>query len=197
MKEQKQSLLTALLTGVFCATAALVIGLNTAEDVPAQEIKDTEITTKPIYCYTEMYTPSGDTSFKSYMGYTKITNTNSAQYKLQGECYTDAYGLRRRGGDYVVALGTGYADEIGDRFKITLDSGEHFNVVVGDFKADADTDAATHTYTPMQNGNKNVVEFVVDVDALGRTPRKMGDISYCGDDFKGNISKVERIERND
>ena len=99
MKKYRNSLLTALLTGAFCATAALVIGLNTAEDVPAQEIKDTEITTKPIYCYTEMYTPTGDTSFKSYMGYTKITNTNSAQYKLQGECYTDAYGLRRRGSE--------------------------------------------------------------------------------------------------
>ena len=142
----------------------------------------------------EYEVPSGDTAFKSYMSYRAITNTRSAQYRLQQKCWTDDEGLRRLDDDYVIALGTYYAEYIGERFKITLDTGESFTAVVGDFKADKHTDSR-HQYYDCGNGKKNVVEFVVDTRELNRKARRMGDISYISG-FKGNIKSIEKEEGN-
>ena len=136
--------------------------------------------------------PYGDTSFKSYMDYRCITNVNSLQYALQNECWTDDKGLRRHNDDYVIAVGSYYSQDIGDRFEISLDSGETFTAVVGDFKADADTDR-THRYFLMQDGQKNIIEFIVDTNDLDATARRMGDISYISG-FTGNIEKIERAK---
>jgi hypothetical protein len=138
----------------------------------------------------EYAVPSGNTSFKSYMDYRAITNKNSAQWALQTKCWTDKDGLRRKGDYYVVALGSYYADHIGDRFIVTLDTGVEIPVIVGDFKADKHTDA-TNRYTLTEDGRKNILEFVVDTQQLPEMARKMGDISYVGG-FKGNVRNIER-----
>jgi hypothetical protein len=139
-----------------------------------------------------MSVPDGDTSFKSYMDYKCITDSNSPQYKLQGECWTDKNGLRRFGDDYVIAVGSYYAESVGERLEITLDSGDKFTAVVGDFKADSHTDS-THRYYPMSNGDKNVIEFIVDTGSLDKKAKRMGDISYV-DGFEGNIESVTKTE---
>jgi len=186
----------ALLTAVFVTVVTVIIGAGMARtEMPEEDMPvETVVYAEPIHrtTYTELSVPGGDTSFKSYMDYTAITNTHSPQYRLQQDCYTDAYGIRRKGSYYCVALGTGYADAIGDKFRITLDSGETFLAIAADFKADCDTDS-THRYTPMSYGGKNVVEFVVETSALPTEARRMGDISYCGD-MSGDISKIERME---
>jgi hypothetical protein len=154
----------------------------------AVRVKATEVEKK-----VESYdVPDGDTAFKSYMSYKAITNTRSAQYKLQQQCWTDDEGLRRLDDDYVIALGTYYAEYIGERFKITLDTGESFTAVIGDFKADRHTDSR-HQYYDCGNGKKNVVEFVVDTNSLNGKARRMGDISYI-QGFKGNIKTIEKEE---
>lgn len=134
--------------------------------------------------------PSGNTSFKSYMDYRAITNKNSAQWDLQTKCWTDKDGLRRKGDYYVVALGSYYADHIGDRFIVTLDTGVEIPVIVGDLKADKHTDA-TNRYTLTEDGRKNILEFVVDTQSLPEMARKMGDISYVSG-FRGNVRSIER-----
>ena len=185
--------------------ANAVISCNAIADNIKQDIADartetisakageTVIITEPKTQSTkviEYAVPLGDTSFKSYMSWKAITNTDSNQYKLQKSCWTDKRGLRRYRQDYVIALGSYYADYIGQRFTITLDTGDSFTAVVGDFKADRHTDE-THKYTPMEDGRKNVVEFIVDTSELDSTAKKMGDISYAG--FKGNVESIERV----
>lgn len=81
--------------------------------------------------------PGVDTAFKTYMDYRAITDKESVQYDLQQLAYTDSQGIRRIDGDVCVALGTGYADKCGERFEITLDSGNSFTAIVGDIKSDA------------------------------------------------------------
>lgn len=162
-----------------------------AESISAKagEVVAVAETKTPSKKVIEYAVPLGDTSFKSYMSYKAITNTDSKQYKLQKSCWTDKKGLRRYNNDYVIALGSYYADYIGQRFTITLDSGKTFTAVVGDFKANKHTDES-NKYTPMEDGKKNVIEFIVDTDELDKTARKMGDISYAG--FKGNVESIER-----
>lgn len=186
--------------GIMATVTVIAIGysistINTKNIIveePTDEINVVEMTITTQATQQDLTVPDGDTSFKSYMDYRAITNKRSAQYKLQQKCETDNHGLRKLGDDYVIAVGSYYADYVGTRLEITLDSGEHFTAVVGDFKADSHTDD-THRYTPMQSGGKNVIEFVVDTNSLDKTARKMGDISYV-DGFKGNVESICECE---
>ena len=137
----------------------------------------------------EYAVPVGDTSFKSYMDWRCITNTDSDQYHLQEKCWTDDNGLRRYNDYYVIAVGSYYSTHIGEKFTISLDNGNEFTAVVGDFKADKHTDSL-HRYTLTSAGSKNVIEFVVDTKSLPDMARKMGDISYVNG-FDGNIDRIE------
>lgn len=194
--------ISAVIIVVFCIIIAAVSAVVVikrdyerahTEQIEAHEVAKIKTTEKVVKVEKpEFDVPCGDTSFKSYMSYRAITNTRSAQYKLQQRCWTDDEGLRRLGDDYVIALGTYYADYIGERFKITLDTGESFTAVVGDFKANKHTDSK-HQYYDSGNGRKNVVEFVVDTKELNRKARKMGDISYI-EGFEGNIKSIETKE---
>lgn len=143
--------------------------------------------------------PAGDTSFKTYMSYEAITNTQSMQYELQKSAETDKNGLRIIDGYYCVAMGSYYAESIGDKLVIELESGCRINVIIGDFKADKYTDE-TNRYTDVydNNGNfisHNVVEFIVDMSTLDKTAKNWGDISAI-EGFEGNISAIYKIIEN-
>lgn len=144
-----------------------------------------------IICAAALLVPRIDTDFKAYMDWRCITNTASQQYALQQKAVTDENGLRKVGEYYCVALGSYYGSEIGTCYKVTLDTGESFNAILADQKADCDTDR-THRYHPMKTGG-NVVEFVVDVQALPKSARRAGSISAI-EGFEGNITSIEVIE---
>lgn len=141
--------------------------------------------------------PTGDTSFKTYMDYRTITDKTSAQYKLQQEAYTDDKGMRLYQDYYIVAMGTYYTNKVGDMFRITLENGIFFNVIVGDIKADSHTDNY-NMYSPIYNADgelisANILEFIVDVNVISQQVKKLGTVSAY-DEFKGNIVKIERID---
>ena len=141
---------------------------------------------------TNVFNLGVDFSFHSYMDYRKITHTNSKQYELQQKCWTDELGLRRCGTDYVVALGTYFSDNVGDRFKIYLDNGNSFYATVGDIKADSVTDEL-NAYVPMDNATGNMVEFIIDDKAANTNMLMLGTVSYH-DFFNGSVINIERIE---
>lgn len=123
--------------------------------------------------------------FKSYMDYRAITCPSSKQYEMQQEAWTDELGLRRYGDYYMVALGTFYAQNCGETFRITLDSGFSFDVITGDIKDDK------HTDEKHQHRNGVIVEFIVDSKAISKTCRVMGDMSHAG--FAGKIESIQRL----
>lgn len=134
--------------------------------------------------------PSVDTSFKTYTDYRCITDKTSKQYEIRKQCYTDENGMRRlvANNDYIIALGTYYTNEVGVRFRITLDTGIKFYATVGDIKDDADTDNSNR-YIP-QNGN--LVEFHIDANMVPEMVAILGNISYF-EQFKGQVIKIEKI----
>lgn len=141
--------------------------------------------------------PTCNTEFKTYMDYRCITDKTSAQYELQQFAWTDEDGFRRIGDDYIVAMGTYYAENVGDRFKITFDTDNEITVIIGDIKQDIHTDYFNQ-YTPIYDENGiffsgNVLEFIVDTDVLPKVPRRLGTVSYFNY-LKGNIKSIERIE---
>ncbi|MCL2507977.1 MAG: hypothetical protein FWF05_02240 [Oscillospiraceae bacterium] len=171
-------------------TAPATADKPAAEKAATDQVKKAQpADVKPLVKSTDYEIPQGDTSFKTYTYYTSL-NRNSAQWKLQQEAYTDENGLRKMGGDYMVALGSYYSGTLGERFLVTLDGGETFTVVVCDFKSDRHTDSANQ-YSPVNAQMKNVVEFYVDKN-LDSAAKRMGDVSYI-EGFKGNITAIEKI----
>lgn len=138
---------------------------------------------------TELTVPDIPTDFKAYMDFRKITNRESIQYRMQQSAETDENGLRMYHGRYMVALGSYYGD-VGDELTITLDTGTELDVVIGDLKADCETDR-TNRYHPMEGGSGNIVEFIVDVRQLPEDARWSGTISAI-DGFEGDVEKIER-----
>lgn len=148
-------------------------------------------TSSAVQEYESMALPDVDTAFKSFMDWRSITLRSSEQYKLQRQAYTDKQGFRRYQGKYMIALGSYYAQYIGQEFRITLSSGVVIDAVVGDFKADKDTDR-THRYCK-DKGIYNVVEFIIDKRVMPLWVRERGDVSPLG--LKGEIISIERKQR--
>ncbi len=128
---------------------------------------------------------SANTGFKSFMDYRAITNRRSRQYALQQQAHTDEQGFRVYDGYYMVALGTFYAQSVGERFRITLEGGQSFLAITGDIKSNA------HTDSRHQHRGGNIIEFIVDRRAISGMCLRMGDMSYAG--FSGRIASIEKL----
>lgn len=125
------------------------------------------------------------------MDYRKVTNTETAQYKL---IHSDAIVVGDDGllysGEYIgVAMGSRYG-KIGDKFIITLDNGKQFKAIKLDEKADAHTYNGCHHLT-----DGSVIEFVIDRDkAANSYPRAilMGNFNEV-DAFKGTVIQIQKV----
>lgn len=127
-------------------------------------------------------------SKKTYMDYRKITDTSSEQYKLQQnkDCYTTDTGLRKVNEYYCIAVGTYYSENIGDKLIVHMENGESFKAIVADIKDPKHTDETNRQHRK----DGSVIEFVVDTRKLPELVRKMGDISYMNETFKGEIKAI-------
>lgn len=157
------------------------------EQVVEEDIKRAE-TVPNISRGTERKLPNVSGSFKTYMDYRTITNTNSTQWYMQQAAWTAPNGIRCYGDRYMVAMGTYYSEQCGDKFDITLSSGQVIKVITGDIKADEHTDP-TNMYI---EHNQNIVEFIVDVNVLNPLSQQMGDVSYSG--LEGDIVSIVKVE---
>ena len=146
---------------------------------------------RPQTNYGEEYAvPAAATSQKTYMDYRCITAPSSDQWAMQQTAWTDQYGFRRDNetGYYMVAMGTYYAEKCGKAFEITFDQYNTIRVIVGDIKADIHTDELN------QHRNGNVVEFIVDADAIDEDCRLMGDMSWTSaTNLHGTPIKITEI----
>ena len=125
-----------------------------------------------------------DNSFKAYMDYRTITDTNSLQYQLQEEAWTDENGFRRYDDRYMIALGSFYTgDTCGRLFKVILDDGTIIDCITGDVKADIHTDD-TNRFCHVNNELGCIVEFIVDTNNLLDEIKISGD---CDKFFAGQI----------
>lgn len=147
--------------------------------------------------------PRGAGYFKSFMPYTAITNRGSRQYHLQHNpnVFTTPEGLRCYdcAGEALplIALGTGITSRVGVVVEVTfVDAKQHEYTqycVIGDIKADVDTDPS-HTFHTIDG---SVVEFVVDERLLKQRQPQVawsGDVSdYRAEDFhfQGSVKSVK------
>ena len=142
--------------------------------------------------------PKIPTNVKLFTDYRVYNLWYTPHYRLQQAAWTDSQGFRRYNNDYVVALGSYYSTNIGDRFEITLDTGSTFTVILGDGKVDDDCDS-DNMYTPCfdYNGDKaaNVLEFIIDEEVLDRDVYDYGSVDLI-EEFKGDITKMVYLGRD-
>lgn len=126
------------------------IPVATAYNVPTGE-KD---------CHANTYT---------YMSYTAITDESSVQYgvnRLDGAYTDEETGMRMKECSYedddyyYVAIGQGYGFYSGDYVRIFFADGTSIKAIVGDSKANCDTDPSNR----YQKYDGSVVELIVDGD---------------------------------
>ena len=132
--------------------------------------------------------PDVPRDFKTYTDYTKLSKQYPQWTKVQTIAYTDENGLRKVDNYYCVAMGSYYTNTVGDLFRITTETGNVFEVIITDFKADRDTDIKNQ-YTTL---NYCMVEFYVDVAGLPSKARRCGTISKI-DGFDGKVISIERL----
>ena len=130
--------------------------------------------------------------FKSYMPYTAITSKSSPQYKLQQIAYTGTYGIRQYDNRYCVAIGTAFNADVGTYFDLILANGTVIHCIVADIKADRHTDS--NNMITIANGC--LTEFIVDSSTLNRNAKRMGDISYCNEDWDSRVEKIRVYDKN-
>lgn len=147
-----------------------------------------------------------DTSFKGYMCLHTITSKTSYQWKFihSGDFNftTDSNGILKYDDYYVVAMGSYYSNKkIGSTFRISLDSGIVFDVIIGDNKADKDTDSL-NMYRPKGYNRGEIIEFITacgqedksccKYNCMSDYNRSLGDLSSLG--FNGNVIKIEKLQ---
>ena len=138
------------------------------------------------------YTVPITSGFKSYMPYTAITSKSSPQYKLQQIAYTGTYGIRQYDNRYCVAIGTAFNADVGTYFDLILANGTVIPCIVADIKADRHTDS--NNMITIANGC--LTEFIVDSSTLNRKAKRMGDISYCNEDWNSRVEKIRVYDKN-
>lgn len=158
------------------------------KEEPIKEEKVEEPSPQPTPVLEPYSIPNVDTSFKSWMPYTAITNRASAAYKQQKLAYTDENGMRKIGDDYCAAMGTFYSTTIGERFKVTMSTGRTFTIIISDIKSDRHTDS-THRYTARNNC---MMEFLIDRTQLNPAVRRSGSVGSL-ELFSGQFVKIEKI----
>ena len=101
--------------------------------------------------------PYPHSDFKTYMYASAVTDTTSAQYQLISQAYVGDYGIMMVDGCYLVAMGTAYANYIGQKYQVTFETGQIINVMIGDVKQDIHTDQ----YNSAGAANGDLLEFIV------------------------------------
>lgn len=134
---------------------------------------------------------------KTYAYYTAVTDKTSPAYAVLNsgtyrgvtyETYTDEEtGIRMVDDCYCAALGTYYGTVKGTKYKITLDSGESFKIILCDTKSNRHTDKK-HQYAKK---NKDIVEFYVDKDKI---PENVNGNYNRLEQFHGAIKSIEKIK---
>lgn len=146
----------------------------------------------------ECAVPSVSTHVKYCTDYRFYNLWYTPHYRLQQVAWTDELGMRRYGDDYLVALGSYYSTNIGDRFEVTLDTGKTFTVMLADGKWDSDCDEY-NMYTPCVDYNGecagNLLEFIMDKYSVSNEMYAYGSLDYY-EEFKGNVSKMIYLGRD-
>lgn len=167
--------------------------IKTKEETTEDIVEVEDITTNNFEQFYQEYQVPSNRGFKSYMSYKAITSKSSMQYKLQNQyAYTGEYGIRQVDGRFCIAIGTFSNASIGTYIDLILENEIVIPCIIADFKADIYTDSSNK----VTSHNGCVSEFLIDKSALQTTAKKMGDVSYCKEEWRSPVKTIRVYEKN-
>lgn len=132
--------------------------------------------------YVDHIAPVLSVDSKTFMSYHKFGTQSWNRQRKLSECAsasTGQYGIRIVDGRMLIALGTGFTKTVGAYVDVLLADGTVLACMIGDVKADRDTDD-TNTY---QKYDYSILEFIIDL------PQGMDASVYL--QGKGSYSELE------
>lgn len=127
---------------------------STAAPTPTPTITPTEVVVD--LNRNIMALPTGSTgAFKAWESVDSITRKDSAQYALKQFYRFDSDGCARIGEYYAIAMGTFYAERIGETLIVEMES-RTIKIIIGDVKDDKDTVDRMYCRT-----NGSILEFII------------------------------------
>ena len=179
---RKMTICTLLLTlGIICTPVTVKANDNlNKSELPTAGFTNfvSDINTFIVPPKYESYLIDNHNGKKTYMSFKAITDSTSKQYVLQQKASTDEFGFRKIGNRYLVAIGTAFNTSVGQYFDAELENGTIIECIVGDIKADKDTDKS-NVFTPQGC----CLEFIVNTKTLEPLVKKMGDCSYLHEEW--------------
>lgn len=127
---------------------------------------------------------------KAYENYTTITNRYSKQYQLEEVAHTDEYGFRIYDNRYLIAVGTYFKAPVGTYIDVELENGVIIPCIIGDIKADVDTED-NNVYS-LSCGC--ATEFIVDGWVID--PYTRGDVSSVFEEWNSPVVHIIVYEYN-
>lgn len=127
---------------------------------------------------------------KTYEYYSAITSKRSKQYQLQGYANTDEKGFRKIDDRYLVAIGTYFNAPVGTYVDVILENGTEIPCLVGDIKANKDTDT-NNIFSKCGCCS----EFMVDKTFVSLTGCR-GDVSKVMDNWNSKVLKIRVYDKN-
>ena len=128
-----------------------------------------------------------NSTFKSYMPWTALS-ASSPQGKLCAKAIKDSETAIMTYEDrYLVALGFAYADYVGQKIDVVMESGQVIPVMIGDFKALEHTD--DNNSSTVHDGS--IIEFIVsNKDEAGKAVNGSGNYNSF---FPGKIKEFRKL----
>lgn len=143
--------------------------------------------------YYQEYQIPHNRGFKSYMSFRAITSKSSPQYILQNQyAYTGEFGIRQVDERFCIAIGTFSNARVGTYVDLILENETIIPCIVSDFKSVQHTDSSNK----ITSHNGCVSEFLIDISSLHTTAKRMGDISYCMEEWKSPVKIIKVYEKN-
>ncbi len=149
-----------------------------AVPVPASPVQDPKVFDVPAYNGLKSY----ERGIKGNGGI--LFTQGTKQYQLQSVAETEN-GFRKVNGRYLVAVGSHFTDKIGQYITLMLDSGIAIPCIVGDQKADGDTDSSN-----IFTANSCCSEFIVDARTLDGDIKTRGDVSAYRPEWDSPVSSI-------
>jgi len=162
------------------------------KDVDAQQLKSYQwseiITEKARFDIPTSFKKNGIT--KEYTGFKAFENTNKITYGKAGWLnrisITNENGFQVVHDRYLVAVGTYFDMEIGQYFDIVLENGTTIPCIMGDTKADVDTDDG-NIFTA---NCACATEFIVTQSKLPYEVNNAGDVSKLNASWESKVSQI-------
>lgn len=176
-----------------CQSYTELDDVSRIDDIKAESVDDQQAGDSQDETYNDVNTDELEVpvlpDFKSWTNYVQCVSRNSPQWAFLNSdgTYTDKNGFRRKGDDYMVAMGSYYTTTLGDRFLIETEYGNSFTVTICDFKSDDHTDDR-HQYSI---SNNCLIEFYVD-DTLCSSVKLSGNASSVHE-LSGMITHIEKM----